>query len=158
MSSARAAAVVVALVGAGVGGGCPSRAGDARDLAVSSDARARVVVETALAELGAGRLDDVLARFCDQSEPGLARARALLTPGVGRRDVVIRRVEPAWVGREPFFFVEVGSTDGAFVHGLGVEVRTGCLERAVGAPDVDDAADQNDADAPAGADAGSLGP
>jgi hypothetical protein len=149
--------VVVALFGAGVGGGCPSGAGDARDLAVSSDARARGVVESALVELAAGRMDDVLARFCDRSDAGLARARELLSPGTGRRDVVVRRVEPAWVGREPYFFVEVGSPDGAFVHGLGVEVRTGCLERAVGAPDVavpaDDGTDAKDA-----ADAGSLAP
>jgi hypothetical protein len=136
MALPRCAAVVVVLAGAGVGGGCPSGAGDARDLAVASDTRARIVVDAALSELAAGRLDEVLGRFCDRSAPGLARARALLEPGVGRRDVVIRRVEPAWVGTEPFFYVEVGSVDGAFVHGLGVEVRTGCLERAVGAPDV----------------------
>jgi len=154
MSIARAAAVVVALLGAGVGGGCPSRSSEARELAVSSDARARVVVDAALAELAAGQLDTVLARFCDQTGPGLTRARALLAPGLGRRDVVIRRVEPAWVGREPSFFVEIGSADGAFVHGLGVDVRTGCLERAVGATDITAA----DAGPPDDADAGSLAP
>lgn len=150
----RVAAVVVTLLGAGVGGGCPSRAGDARELAVFSDARARAVVDEALAALAADRLDDVLRRFCDQSDAGLARARALLVPGVGRGDVVIRRVEPAWVGTEPYFFVEVGSPDGVFVHGLGVEVRTGCLERAVGAPDVAAV----EAGATGAPDAGSLGP
>jgi hypothetical protein len=145
MAVARAAVVVVALLGAGVCSGCPSQAGDARDLAVSSDARARVVVDEALAALRGGRLDEVLGRFCDQGEGGLARARAVLTPAVGRGDVVIRRVEPAWVGAEPFFYVEVGSPDGAFEHGLGVQVKTGCLERAVGAPEA--AAETPDDDA-----------
>jgi hypothetical protein len=155
MSRTRAAAVVVVLFVAGGVGGCPSRSSDARELAVSSDARARVVVDGALTELAAGQLDTVLARFCDQSAAGLRRARALLSPGLGRRDVVIRRIEPAWVGRDPSFFVEIGSADGVFVHGLGVEVRTGCLERAVGAADIDAGVI---GDATAGADAGSLAP
>ena len=46
------------------------------------------------------------------------------------------------------------SADGAFVHGLGVDVRTGCLERAVGATDITAA----DAGPPDDADAGSLAP
>lgn len=157
MRTACVAAVGVTLLGSGLGGGCPSAASDARDLAVSSDARALAVVESALVELAAGRIDDVLARFCDRSEAGLARARELLSPGAGRRDLVVRRVEPSWVGREPYFFVEVGSPDDAFVHGLGVEVRTGCLERAVGAADVVVTADAG-TDAIGAADAGSLAP
>lgn len=146
MSRPRIAAVVVVLLGAGVGSGCPSRVGDARDLAVSSDARARVVVNDAILALREGRLDVVLGRFCDRSDSGLDRARGVLLPAVGRSDVVIRRVEPAWVGTEPFFFVEIGTGDGAWEHGLGVQVKTGCLERAVGAPDArsGDSADDDD--------------
>ena len=61
---------------------------------------------------------------------------------LGRSDLSVRRVEPAWVEREPYFFVEVQSADGAYAHGFAVRVRDGCLDRAVGAssapPPVDD--------------------
>lgn len=145
--------VVVGLAMAVVAGtGCPSKAGNARDLAVSSDRRARAAVDDALRELKAGRLDDVLGRFCDRSEAGAVLARSLLEPVVARGDVAIRRVEPAWVATEPFFFVEVGTADGTWVHGFGVEVRSGCLERAVGAPE----AATGSAAPTAGVDAGSL--
>lgn len=132
---ARAVVVVAAIVAVVVTvAGCPSRSGDAHDLAVWSDAEARRVVDEALGDLRAGHLEAVAARFCDQSDDGVQRARALLAPGVGKASLAIRRVEPAWVGKEPFFYVEVG--DGAeWVHGFGVHVRLGCLERAVGAAD-----------------------
>ncbi len=131
------ATVVVGLAGVGGMSGCPSRAGDARDLAVAAEADAVVVVNHVLAHLAAGQVQPVLARLCDQSEADLARAQRLLAPALARRDLEIARVEPTWVGTDPFFFVEVKSRDGAFVHGFGVDVRTGCLDRAVGAADVD---------------------
>lgn len=112
---------------------CTRNHGDARDLAISSDAAARAAVEAALVDLRRGNEDTVLARFCDRSDEGLARTRALLAPALLRTDLVVRRVEPAWVGAEPFFFVEVGVTDGSWRHGFGVRARDGCLDRAVGA-------------------------
>ncbi len=109
------------------------REGDARDLAVASSTQARAVVDDALKDLAAGRLAGVLPLFCDQSPKGVARAQELVAPLVGRSDVVIRRVEPAWVGTEPFFYVEVADPSRSFRHGFGVRVRDGCLDRAVGA-------------------------
>jgi len=113
--------------------GCMRGSGDARDLAVASDDRARAVVDAALADLGRGDVAATLGRFCDVTDAGRQRASELLAPALRRRDLVVWRVEPAWVGAEPFFFVEVGSRDGGWRHGLGVRVRDGCLDRAVGA-------------------------
>ncbi len=124
------AAVLVSVVATT---GCMRGSGDARDLAVASDARARAVVDAALADLGRGDLAATVGRFCDVTDEGRQRASELLAPALRHRDLVVWRVEPAWVGAEPFFFVEVGSRDGGWRHGLGVRVRDGCLDRAVGA-------------------------
>ena len=133
--------VVVVFVVALFAGGCPPRDGDAKDLAVWSSAEARRVVELSLRDLEHGDTDVVTARFCDGSADGMRRARQLLAPAHGRTGLRVRRVEPAWVGKEPFFYVEVGDHDVAdtadgWVHGLGVRVRYGCLDRAVGASNV----------------------
>lgn len=114
-------------------GGCNPGEGDARDLAVSSNLQARAAVDAALKELARSDVDAVLPRFCDQSLDGIARALDLIGPAIGRSDVVIRRVEAAWVGTEPFFYVEVADPSRSFLHGFGVRVRDGCLDRAVGA-------------------------
>ena len=136
MSTPVSIASVVVVAGALLllGVSCSSTNGDAHDLAVWSDAEARRYVGEALDDLRAGHLEAVVARFCDQGADGIDRARALLRPGLGKASLAILRVEPAWVGKEPYFYVEVG--DGAaWTHGFGVSVRTGCLERAVGAAD-----------------------
>ena len=122
------AAVVAALVL-----GCSPTNGDARDLAVSSDKAARELVSQALVELANGDTDVVLKRFCDQSPKGIVDAQDLVTPAIRRSDVSVLRVEAAWVGPEPWFYVEVGAPSRSFVHGFGVRVRDGCLDRAVGA-------------------------
>ena len=133
--------VVVAAVAAVVVGsaGCPSRAGDANDLAVASDADARAVARRLIADLEAGDGDVVGARFCDQHPDARARADAIVAPALSVKTLEVRRVEPAWRGATPYFYVEIGDSiaqEGAWVHGFGVDVRTGCLERAVGEADV----------------------
>ncbi len=117
--------------------GCPPHDGDARDLAVWSTAEATRVVDEQLRLLDKNELDRVLGRFCDQSPAAIEKSRALLHTKAGLR---VRHVEPAWVGKEPWFAVEVGDHDGdhddnggGFVHTIGVRVRDGCLDRAVGA-------------------------
>jgi hypothetical protein len=141
-ASLLAARLVCALGFTVAGAACTPAAGDARDLAVSSDQQARAVVDEALAALARGDERGALARFCDRSDEGRARTHAVLVPALGRSDLSVRRVEPAWVEREPYFFVEVQSADGAYAHGFAVRVRDGCLDRAVGAssapPPVDD--------------------
>lgn len=125
------------LVLAGVG--CDTSSGKARDLAVSSGNEARAAVDDVLRSLqeargpdGAPRLDEAMvARFCDQSPAGIAQMRTLLTP-LSSGSPTVSRVEAAWVGEEPYFYVEVRGDDG-YQHGFGVRVRTGCLDRAVGA-------------------------
>ena len=112
---------------------CSRGNGDARELAVSSDAAARAAVNVVLRDLAAGDLPRVLSRFCDASDDGQRRTRDLLQPALRRGDLTVRRVEPAWVGAEPYFLVEVATGDGAWQHGLGVRVRDGCVDRAVGA-------------------------
>lgn len=114
-------------------GGCAPTNGDARDLAVSSAFAARALVNEALRDLARGDVDDVLKNFCDQSPKGIVDASELVTPALGRSDVVVLRVEAAWVGPEPWFYVEVGAPSRSFAHGFGVRVRDGCLDRAVGA-------------------------
>jgi hypothetical protein len=135
---------VCALGFAAAAASCTPAAGDARDLAVASDAQARAVVDDALAALARGDERGALARFCDQSDDGRARTHRVLVPALGRSDLSVRRVEPAWVEREPFFFVEVQSADGAYAHGFAVRVRDGCLDRAVGASGSPPASDDDD--------------
>lgn len=118
--------------------GCPPHDGDARDLAVWSTTEATRVVDEQLRFLANNNVDRVLARFCDQSPAALEKSRALLLPHTGS-GLRVRHVEPAWVGKEPWFAVEVGDHDGdgpGFVHTIGVRVRDGCLDRAVGATPV----------------------
>lgn len=123
--------------------GCPPHDGDARDLAVWSTTEAARVVDEQLQLLdthkGTDGLERVLKRFCDQSPTALEKTRALLHTSSTAR-LRVRHVEPAWVGKEPWFAVEIGDHDGdddgsgtGFVHTLGVRVRDGCLDRAVGA-------------------------
>jgi hypothetical protein len=140
MNARRVVAVVAVAVVAVVGAaGCSRGAGDANDLAVAAEADARAVVDDALAVLARGDVDVVVGRFCDQSDSGRALALDIIGKAKGRSDVQIVRSEPAWKGAEPFFYVEVKSSDGAFVHGFGVRVRDGCLDRAVGATVLPDA-------------------
>jgi hypothetical protein len=154
MRSRLVAAVVVGLAGAAGTSGCPTRAGDARDLAVAAEADAVVVVNEVLRELAAGQLQPVLARVCDRSEADLARAQSVLSPALSRADLEVARVEPTWVGTDPFFFVEVKSRDGTFVRSVAIDVRTGCLARPVGGGDVEGSTDQD----AAGHDANVEGP
>lgn len=114
---------------------CNRGEGDANDLAVSSDEQARAVVDDAVAGLARGDVASVVSRFCDQSDDGRALATSILAPAAGRRDLRIVRSEPAWKDAVPFFYVEVQSGDvpPRYVHGFGVRVRDGCLDRAVGA-------------------------
>lgn len=127
--------VVVVLGALTLVAGCPPHDGDARDLAVWSTTEAVRVVDEQLALLRNSELDRVLGRFCDQSPTAIEKSRALLQPQV-QASLRVRHVEPAWVGTEPWFAVEIGDHDGdgaGFVHTLGVRVRDGCLDRAVGA-------------------------
>jgi hypothetical protein len=116
-----------------LGAGCRQAGSEARDLAVSSSAAARASVDAAVVELKAGSEQAVLARFCDDDEDGRRRLLEILRPALGQRDLAITRVEPAWVGSEPWFFVELHAPASGFRHGFGVHVRQGCLTRAVGA-------------------------
>lgn len=122
--------VVVVIFGAG----CNRGQGNANDLAASSETDARAVVRRALETLKRGDVEGVLGTFCDQTPDGRALALEILRPAAGRKDLDIVRSEAAWKGAVPFFYVEVQSADGeGYVHGFGVRVRDGCLDRAVGA-------------------------
>jgi hypothetical protein len=130
--------VVVVAAALALLAGCPPHDGDARDLAVWSTAEATRVVDEHLRLLEKGELDRVLGRFCDQSPAAIEKSRALLQPHT-QPGLRVRHVEPAWVGKEPWFAVEIGDHDGdgpGFVHTIGVRVRDGCLDRAVGATPV----------------------
>lgn len=106
-------------------------------LAVPDGAAARAIVEGVLARVEKGDLDGALTTICDTSAIGHARARAIFETARARRGLRVSRVEPTWVGSEPFFFVEAADGD-SWRHGFGVRVRDGCLDRAVGAaPDPD---------------------
>jgi hypothetical protein len=128
MTRAGGLVVVLALIG-----GCTRSTGDARDLAVASDTAARAAVDAALEDIARGDEAGALARFCDTSDDGVARALALLRPALRRGDLRVHNVEPAWVGAEPYFAVQVRTLDGTWEHGFGVRARDGCLDRAVGA-------------------------
>ncbi len=83
-------------------------------------------------------LDAVVARsalrgLCDASDEGHARAAAAIGQLQGYS---IDHVEPAWVGAEPYFRVDVTlrRLAGEERRSVAVRAREGCVERLWGAP------------------------
>lgn len=85
-----------------------------------------------------GLLDEATAKvapheLCDMSAEGKARAAA----AIGMIDgYSIDHVEPAWVGAEPYFRVDVTlrRAAGEERRSVAVRAREGCVERLWGAP------------------------
>lgn len=83
-------------------------------------------------------LDAAVARsdlrgLCDTSAPGTARAAA----AIGALSAYsVDHVEPAWVGAEPYFRVDVTlrRADTEERRSVAVRAREGCVERLWGAP------------------------
>lgn len=71
--------------------------------------------------------------LCDTSAEGVARASAALGALSGYS---VDHVEPAWVGAEPYFRVDVTlkRPDGEERRSVAVRAREGCVERLWGAP------------------------
>lgn len=95
----------------------------------SAPAAERVVREVLDAAVARGSLRGL----CDQSPPGTARAAA----AIGALSAYsIDHVEPAWVGAEPYFRVDVTlrRADAEERRSVAVRAREGCVERLWGAP------------------------
>jgi hypothetical protein len=99
-------------------------------LHAASAPQAETLVRAAL-DAAVSRL--VMPGLCDTSGPGEARAAA----AIGEvQSYSLDRVEPAWVGAEPYFRVDVTlhRTSGDEPRSVAVRAREGCVERLWGAP------------------------
>lgn len=139
MHAARASAVpsflVVALLAVGGGGaGCTLPDDGGSPFRAGSDAAALDVVRGVLEAAQAKDERELLARLCDKSPAEQARLAAALGGHVDGYEIV--RVEPAWVGAEPYFRVDVSLQHGGQTEerSLSVRVRDGCVDRLLGEP------------------------
>jgi hypothetical protein len=150
--------VLTLLVGAV---GCTKSNPPAPAFVIGSEKDARALVDTFLQ--GYVRLDvnATLERLCERDPDSQGTAAAFIArsqaPGSPFRvdSYVVSAVEPAWVGSEPYFFVDVRfprPSGSVTPHRLFVRAREGCIERFLGGepgtqrPQQDAAA--NDAPAP----------
>lgn len=98
----------------------------------------RVASAPAAEALVRALLDEATAKvaptgLCDMTSAGMARAVA----AIGMIDrYSVDHVEPAWVGAEPYFRVDVTliRTAGDDRRSVAVRAREGCVERLWGAP------------------------
>src|SRR5690606_6384190 len=80
-------------------------------------------------------LDAMRAKDARAASQRLCGPISPLTDDVGDYDVV--RVEPGWVGTEPYFRVDVALAKGAPPKSLSVRARTACIDRVLGEPAIE---------------------
>lgn len=103
--------------------------------AASQDA-AVDVVRAFLDAAKAGDTAKVAGRMCGPSGDALTRATVALRGPLHIQGYEVARVEPAWVGAEPYFRVEVTLHRATEVdpRSLSVRARDGCVDRLLGEP------------------------
>jgi hypothetical protein len=100
------------------------------------------VVRAFLDAAQAGDATQVAARMCGAPSDALARATAALQGPLRIHGYEVTRVEPAWVGAEPYHRVEVtlrraapeGAKKDVDARSLSVRAREGCVDRLLGEP------------------------
>ena len=101
-----------------------------------SDRAAESVVRAFLDAAKAGDAPRAAERLCDHGGDAPAKATAALAGPLRIQGYAVTRVEPAWVGAEPYFRVDVELTkaSGQDARSLAVRAREGCVDRLWGEP------------------------
>jgi hypothetical protein len=120
-------ALLVALVA-----GCTADPG-ASAFKAATDEDAGHVVAAFLDGAQAKDVARVAAQVCDDDK---GKAAAAVAGPLAITGYSITRIEPAWVGGEPYFKVDVDLVKGAAHDGrsLAVRARDGCVDRLLGEP------------------------
>lgn len=125
---------VVVLVLLALSPACTLPEDDGSPFRAGSGAAALDVVRAVLDAAQAKNERELMSRLCDKSPA----ARTALGSALGEQldGYEIMRVEPAWVGAEPYFRVDVALEHGghAEARSLSVRAREGCVDRLLGEP------------------------
>ena len=126
-------AVVVPPLAAGATGCVPESTAPPPLRAASAEA-ATDVVRLFLDAAKAGDAPRVAAQMCGARDDALVRAQGALAGPLRIQSYDVARVEPAWVGAEPYFRVEVTlhKATEADARSLSVRAREGCVDRLLG--------------------------
>jgi hypothetical protein len=124
----RLLALVVPLLALSCSEGTPKSAFKA-----ATDKEAETVVRDFLDAAHKGDAKSVAEKVCDGGED---RAAAAVNGPLKIDGYDITHVEPAWVGSEPYFRVDVAlkKASGVDARSLSVRAREGCVDRLLGEP------------------------
>lgn len=102
----------------------------------ASDAEAQEVVRAFLDAAVAGDAEHVASHVCDTGPEAKERAMAAVKGPLLIKGYEVTRVEPAWVGAEPYYRVDVAlkKAAGTDRRSLSVRAREGCVDRLLGEP------------------------
>lgn len=105
-------------------------------LKAASGTAAVDVVRAFLEAAKAGDANKVAAHMCGAPADATARAATALQGPLRIHGYEVAAVEPAWVGAEPYFRVEVTLLRAAEsdARSLSVRAREGCVDRLLGEP------------------------
>lgn len=105
-------------------------------LKAASAEQATGVVRAFLDAAKASDAGKVAAQMCGAPADTQERARAALAGPLRIHGYDVTRVEPAWVGAEPYFRVDVTlhKPSEADTRSLSVRAREGCVDRLLGEP------------------------
>ena len=114
--------------------GCAPESTAPPPLQAASAERAKDVVRLFLDAAKAGDAARVASQMCGAREDALTRAQAALAGPLRIQGYDVARVEPAWVGAEPYFRVDVTlhKPTEADARSLSVRARDGCVDRLLG--------------------------
>lgn len=115
---------------------CTRESGAPPTLKAASETAAVEVVRAFLDAAQAGDAAQVAGKLCGAPGDALAHATAALGGPLRIRAYQIDLVEPAWIGAEPYFRVEVTlrRTSDSEPRALSVRAREGCIDRLLGDP------------------------
>lgn len=119
-----------------LGAGCVPESTAPPPLRAASADQATDVVRALLDGAKAGDGARVAAQMCGARDDAQARATAALAGPLRIQSYDVARVEPAWVGAEPYFRVDVTlhRPTEADARSLSVRAREGCVDRLLGEP------------------------
>lgn len=113
---------------------CARPASEAPPLKAASADAAGAVVRALLDAAQAGDATRVAGHMCGARADALARATVALGGALAIEGYLVAVVEPAWVGAEPYFKVEVTlkRLGQSHARSLSVRAREGCVDRSLG--------------------------